>query len=47
MLTQKYFHQLLIYVNLYQHAKNPAISFIYSGDIVDLKILQSDWLRTF
>ena len=31
----------------YQHAKNQANPSIYSGDIVDLKILQSDWLRVF
>ena len=32
-------------MNLYQHSKNEDISSICSGDIVDLKILQSDWLR--
>ena len=32
-------------MNLYQHAKNKAITLIPSGDMVDLKILQSDWLR--
>ena len=35
VLTQKYFDQLLIYVNLYQHAKSQAISFICSGDMGD------------
>ena len=39
--------QLLFFVNLYQHAKNEAVSSICSGEIVDLKILQSDWLRAF
>ena len=34
-------------MNLYQHAKNQAISLICSGDMVDWKILQFDWLRTF
>ena len=34
-LTWKFFDQLLIYVNLYQHAKNQAISFICSGDMID------------
>ena len=43
----KVFDQLLIYVDLYQHVKNKAISLICSGDMVDKKILQSDWLRTF
>ena len=32
-------------MNLYQHIKDQAISLICSGDIDDLKILQSDWLR--
>ena len=41
MSTQKKFDQILIYVNLYQHAKNQAIY------MVDWKILQSGWLRTF
>ena len=31
----KFFDQLLIYVNLYQHAKNQAISLICYGDMVD------------
>ena len=44
---QKIFDQLLIFVNLYQHAKNEAVSLISSGRIIDLKILQSDWLRAF
>ena len=43
----KIFHQLLIFVNLYQHIKNEAVSLICSGEIVDLKTLQSDWLRAF
>ena len=47
MLNQKTFNQLLIFVNLYQHAKNETVSSIYSGEIFDLKILQSDWLRDF
>ena len=42
--TDKFSDKLLIYVNLYQHAKNQAISM---RDMVDLKILQSDWLRIF
>ena len=35
MLNQKHFHQILIHMNLYQHAKNEAISFVCSGDMVD------------
>ena len=46
MPTPKKIDQLLIYVNFYQHAKNQVISLICSGDMVDYKILQSDWLRT-
>ena len=45
MFNQKNFDQLLIFVNLYQHAKNEAVSSICSGEIVDLKILQFEWLR--
>ena len=33
--TQKKFDQLLVYVNLYQHPKNQAISMNHSGAIVD------------
>ena len=43
----KIFDQVLFFVKLYQNAKNKAVSLIYSGEIVDLKILQSDWLREF
>ena len=45
MPKQNIFNQLSIFVNLYQHAKNEAVSSIPYGEIVDLKILQSDWLR--
>ena len=31
---QKFYEQLLIYVNLYQHEKNHAISLICSGDML-------------
>ena len=44
---QKLFNQLLIFVNFYQHAKNEAVSSIFSREILDLKILQSEWLRAF
>ena len=47
MPNQKIFDQLLIFVNLYRHAKYDAVSSICSRETVDLKILQSDWLRTF
>ena len=45
MPIQKIFDQLLIFVNLYQHAKNEAISTICFGEKVYFKVLQSDWLR--
>ena len=35
MRIQKFSDQLLIHVNLYQHAKHQAISLICSGDLVD------------
>ena len=35
MPTQNIFDQLLIYVNLYQHAKNMAISKTCFGNMVD------------
>ena len=34
-------------MNLCQHVKNETILLICSGDMVDERILQSDWLRTF
>ena len=34
-------------MNLYKHAKNEAVSLTCSGEIVDLNILLSDWLRAF
>ena len=47
MPYQKNFYQLSIFANLYQHAKNGAVSSICSGEIVDLKIFQSSWLIAF
>ena len=43
--TPIFFSQLLISMNLYQHAKNQATSSFCSINVVDLKILQSDWPR--
>ena len=46
--NQKNFDQPLIFVNnLYKHAKNEAVSSFCSGEMVDSKILQSEWLRAF
>ena len=43
--TPIFFNQILISMNLNQHAKNKAFSSFCSIDIVDLRILQSDWLE--
>ena len=45
--TPIFFNELLISMNIYQHAKKQAFSSFSSRDIVDLKILQSDWPRAF
>ena len=42
MPTKKVFSKLLIFMNLYLHAKNQTISLICSGVMADVKILQSD-----
>ena len=34
-LSKKFFDLILIFVNLYQNAKNQAITLICSGDMVD------------
>ena len=47
MPNQKVYIQILIFVNLYQHAKNDAVSSICSGEMIDLKILQTEWLVAF
>ena len=47
MPDQKHLKQLLIFVNLYQHAKSESAILICSGEKIHLKILQSDWLRAF
>ena len=46
-LATHIFDQLLIFVNMYQHAEDETVSSICSGEIVDFKIVQSDWLRAF
>ena len=42
-----FFKQLLISMNLHQHAKNQAFLSFCSRDRVDLKFLHFDWPRTF
>ena len=44
--THIFFNQHFVFINLYQHAKKYAFSSC-SGDIVNLKTLQSDWVRAF
>ena len=34
-------------MNFYRHVENQTISSLCSGDVVDSKILESDWLRAF
>ena len=34
-------------VSCYHHTKNETVSSIYSGEMVHLEILKSDWLRGF
>ena len=47
LTNQKKFDKLLIFVNLYQYKKNEAVLSICSGEMVNLKFLQYDWLRAF
>ena len=47
MPNEKILNQLLTFANLYQQDKNEAVSSICSGETLDLKILQSAWLRIF
>ena len=47
MLNQNIFKQLFVSVNLYQHAKTNVVSMICFEKIIDLKILQFDWLGAF
>ena len=47
MPTQKNFDQLLIFVNLYQHAKNQFIPSVHSSDTVNFKVPSHDWPHPF
>ena len=44
---QKIFDQLLIFVNLYQHAKNQFIPSVHSSDTVNFKVPSHDWPHSF
>ena len=43
----KKFDQLLIFVNLYQHAKNQFIPSVHSSDTVNFKVPSHDWPHPF
>ena len=47
MPTQNYFDQLLIWVNLHQHAKNQFIPSVHSSDTVSVKVPSHDWPNPF
>ena len=47
MSSQKFFDQLLIFVNLYQHAKNQFIPSVHSSDTVNFKVPSYDWPHPF
>ena len=47
MPIQQFFNQLLVFMNLYEYAKNQAVLSFRSGHIADLQTLQFDWLRAF
>ena len=47
MFEKKKFNYILIFVNLNQDVKNQAIPSICFRDIVQLEILQFEWLRGF
>ena len=47
MQTQTFFNQLLIFMNSYRHASNQAFSQFCSRDLVDSKIVPSDWQEHF
>ena len=47
MPHQKLFNQFLIFVDLYLHAKTETVSSIFYEEMLDLKILQAEWLKEF
>ena len=46
-MLQKPFNQPLLFVNLYQNGKYETVTSICPEEMLDLKIPQSEWLRTF
>ena len=47
MFTQKKFDQLLVFVTMYQHAKNQFILSVHSSVTVNFRIPSPDWPHTF
>ena len=47
MPTPKIFHQLLIFVIMYQYAKNKFIPSAHSWDTVNFRVLSTDWSHPF
>ena len=47
MLTQKIFDQILIFVNLYQCAKNQLIPSVHSWDTIHFGVQRPDWSNPF
>ena len=47
MPTKKIFDQLLVFVNLYQHAKYQFIPSVHYSNIVNFRVLPRDWPHTF
>ena len=46
-MQPKNFHSILNFCECVNTQKNEAVPSTFSGEKVDLKILQSDWLRAF
>ena len=47
MPTQKNFDQLLIFVNLYHHAKKSVIPSVHSSGTVSFRVPSPDWAHPF
>ena len=45
--SQKFFDHYLIFVNLYQHAKNQFIPSVHSSDKVNFRVPSRDWPHPF
>ena len=47
MPTQKVFHQILIFVITYQHAKSQFIPSVHSLDTINFRVPSPDWPNPF